>query len=272
MKKYFVVVLIIIYGSFAKMQAQAADDKKPLPQWWLGSSLADSTKGYLFHVEGQYSYTNMTGPIEGDMQSGGLKAAIRKGTFTNNIDYSMDKMNLKIQLLRMKYSTESQRFIDYLDIDITRLIYAETGVIWERDNTTLIKNRYSMYAGTGLNGLIAEKHYMKLLIAAGRINPEYSIPVDHIDVVKEAFQAFYIRQHYKYVPDRRFALMEDAYYFINMNKTNRYRMGVNLNMSICIVDPVSLVLGYSYKFDSEAELLGAIPKSTLQSIGLNVSL
>ncbi|HEX2867283.1 MAG TPA: DUF481 domain-containing protein [Ignavibacteriales bacterium] len=272
MKKYFAIILVIAFGLFNNMHAQASGGKKPMTQWWLGSSLADSTRGYLFHIEGQYSYSKMSGPIEGEMQSGGLRSAIRINTFTNHIDYSIDKMNLKIQMLRMQYTTESHRLIDYLDFDITRLLYAETGFIWERDNTIFIKNRYSMYAGTGLNGLIAEKHYLKLLVAMGRISPQYSIPVDHFDVVKVAYQAFYLRQHYSYVLDRRFTLLEDAYYFTNMNTANRYMLGVNLNLNIGIVDPVSLVLGYSYKFDREAELLGAIPKNTNQSIGLLVSL
>ena len=39
-----------------------------------------------------------------------------------------------------------------------------------------------------------------------------------------------------------------------------------------VVQPVSLVLSYNYKFDKENELLGAIAANTSQTIGIQISL
>ena len=272
MKKYLTVVLIVLCSSINFLIAQTASEKMPSPQWWLGSSLVDSVDQFLFHVEGQYSYTKMTGVSEGETQSGFAKVAIRKNIFTHHTEYMIDKMNLMIENLGMGYATESQVFTDYLDVDITRLLYSEAGFIWERDNTLYLNNRYTLYAGVGLNGLIYERHYLKILVALGRINQEYTIPVDAYDVVKGAHTEFYIRQNYKYVIDQRFAFMEQAYYLTNMTDPGRYRMGVGLNFSIGIIQPVSLVLGYIYKFDKERELLGITAGSTTQTIGINISL
>ncbi|MCX6149603.1 MAG: DUF481 domain-containing protein [Ignavibacteriales bacterium] len=272
MKKYLITGLIIICSSLNFLIAQTASEKMPSPQWWLNSSLTDSVDQYLFHVEGQYSYTKMTGALKNEMHSGSVRLIVRKNIFTNHTDYMIDKMNLMIENLGMSYATESQVFTDYLDVDITSLLFGEAGFIWERDNTLYLENRYSLYAGIGLNGLIYEKHYLKILVAAGRVNQEYTIPVEAYNVAKGAHTEFYIRQNYKYVIDQRFSFMEQAYYLTNMTDSKRYRMGVGLNFSIGIIQPVSFVLGYLYKFDKESELLGITAENTTQTIGINISL
>ena len=272
MNRFITAVLLIMCTAFNLVKAQNTAEKKPSSQWWLNSSLADSVDEYLFHVEGQYGYTKMSGAIEGEMQSGGAKLALRKNIFTNHTEYMIDKMNLMIKMMGMNYKTESQAFTDFLDVDITRLLYGEAGFIWERDNSLLINNRYSLYAGAGLNGLIAERHYLKILVAAGRINQDYTIPVNELNVVKGAYTALYIRQNYKYVMDQRFSLIEQAYYLTNINYSGRYRMSLSLNLNINIIQPVSLMLGYNYKYDKESEILGAVGKNTNQTIGINISL
>jgi hypothetical protein len=272
MKILFTAILVILSFSQSFITAQTTAEKKPSPQWWLSSSLADTVDQYLFHAEAQYSYTKMTGSVAGEIQSGSAQTAIRKDIFTNHMEYFLDKTELALQSLNMNYSTASQAFTDYLDVDITRLIYSEGGFIWERDNTLYIQNRYSVYAGLGLNGVLFEKHYLKVLFALGSVNQQYTVPVDNIDVEKGAYKALYIRQLYKYVIDPRLSVMEETYYLNNMTHSNRYRIGVNLNLNINIVQPVSIILGYGYKFDKESELLGAVPTNTTQSIGIRLSL
>jgi hypothetical protein len=272
MKKNITTVLIILCSAIAMINAQTITEKVPSPQWWLKSSLADTIDQYLYHVEGQYSYSKATGEVESEMQSGTARVAIRRSIFTNHTDYMMDKMDLNIKSMRMNYATESQAFTDFVDVDITKLFYGEGGFIWERDNTLLIKNRYTIYAGVGLNGMIAENQYLKVLAAAGSINQQYTIPVDYIDVVKGSYSVIYLRQNYKYVLDQRLSFMEDAYYLKNINHSGRYRYSVGFTIMVGIIKPVSLVFGYTYKYDRENELLGIIPKNTTETIGFNVSL
>lgn len=272
MKIYFTIILILVSGSLCMLNAQTIVEKKPSPQWWLYSSLNDSLDRFLIHVEGQYSYTKISGAIDGKMQSGGVRIAVRKNIITNHTEYILDKMDLTLKMLGMNYSTESQVFTDYINVDITPLLFAEGGFIWERDNSLLIDNRYSFYVGIGVNGLITEKQYLKILAAIGRISQDYVIPVDNIDVVKGSYEAFYFRQSYKYIIDQRLSVTEQAYYLTNLNSTERYRIGVNLSLSILIVQPVSLILSYAYKYDKESQLLGAIPKNTTQTISVNISL
>jgi hypothetical protein len=272
MKIYITAVLIIICSSINFIKAQTAVENAPLPQWWLNSSLADTTGRYLFHLEGNYNYTNMTGTVKGQIQSGSATVIIRKDIFTDHTEFYIDKTDLAIQSLGMNYNVASYTFTEYLDVDMTRLLYGEAGYIWERDNTLYLQNRNSLYAGVGLNGLIYEQHYLKILFAIGTINQEYTIPIEYINVVKGEHSAFYCRQLYKYVVNTVFSFMEEAYYLNYLNYSDRYRLGLGLNLNIAIVKPLSLVLGYNYKFDKENSLLGVIPTNTTQTIGFNISL
>ena len=167
MKKPLVLLVILLLGIVNAATAQTAPPHQPAPQWWFTSALADTTNRWLFHAEGQYSYSKMTGATDGETQSGGARVAIRKSIFTHQSVYKIDKMNMALKSLGMSYSTESQVFSDYLDVDITPLVYGEAGFIWERDNTILLKNRYTGYGGVGVNGVLFEKHSVNMLAAVG---------------------------------------------------------------------------------------------------------
>jgi hypothetical protein len=274
MKNYFIFVLITVCISL-NISAQTAPEKKPSTQWWMGSALADSVIDHFrFHVEGQYSYTKTTGMNEGEVQSGGGKSIIRNSIFTNHTEYMIEKTNMTSNVFGVisSYLTNSQVFTDYLDVDVTKLIYFEGGYIWERDNAYELENRNSIYLGAGLNGLIYDKHYLKLLLAYGDVNQDYMIPVDNYNLVKGAHTVFYIRQNYKLVMSPVLSFSEDSYYLTNTQQTERYRMGYGLNLSIMIIQPVSLYIGYNYRYDSEIEMVGLIGKNTVQTLGVNISL
>jgi len=274
MNKYFISVLIIICISFNITSPQTAKEKKTSSQWWLNNSLADTIDYFLAHVEAQYSYAKTTGMNEGEIQSGAAKLIIRKNIFTHHTEYMIDKTNMVSNTFGVisSYLTNLQIFTDYIDVDITKLVFCEGGYIWERDNSLVLQNRNSIYAGAGLNGLIYEKHYLKLLLAYGSVNQDYTIPVGHLNLVKGEHPVFYVRQNYKYVVNPIFSFIENTYYMINTHETKRYRLGFDLNLSIIIVKPVSLYLGYIYRYDREIDMVGLIGKNTRQSVGINISL
>jgi hypothetical protein len=266
--KIIIIVLIIICSLSDYLPAQTAASNIP-PNWWLTHSIADTTTQYLYHVEVQYSYTKMTGAIEGEIQSGSGNLVIRKNIITLHTLYFLDKTRLSLK--GMKYSIVSHAFTGFLDVGITRLLYFEGGFIWERDNINYILNRYTLYTGIGLNSLLYKQHYLKVLFAAGRINQDYSIPVDNIDVIKGMHWAYYINQQYRFIMNSFISFIEQAYYFNNIGYSDRYRLGVILSLNIAVIEPVSFTLGYNYKLDKESEYLGGFPTNTRQMIGLHIS-
>ena len=270
MMKYFYRIALLLFffiGSVSLLFSQ------PGEKWWLQSSLADSADHLQIHASGRYSYSRMKGIISGSTNSGNLVLALRKGIFTNFSRYGLDKfdMNLKSSV-NLNYATKSQFFTDYVDVDVSRQAFFEAGYIWERDDALLLQNRYTLYGGIGLNTSFVKKLKLKSLLASGRIDQEYTIPVDELDVIKKPYAAFYGVSDFEYAVTPEVAVTGKVYYFTDMNDWDRYRYGYFLNLTVSLWKHVSLVAGYNYRYDSELKLLGLIPDNSTQNIGIEVSL
>jgi hypothetical protein len=269
-KRIYTIIIILLFS--AGMIFSQSSEKPPI-KWWLQSSLADSVKNLLFHASGQYSFTKSKGVVSGETHSGNISLVFRKGVFTNFAVYTIDKMNLSLKSsISLNYATTAHYFTDFLDVDFSKIVFAQLGFIWERDDAMLLQNRYTFYAGIGSNVLLYEKLKIKSLLAGGRLNQDYIIPVDDLDVVKEPYAAFYFRLNYDYAITPNLSLAGQIYYFRNIETKERYRYGVDLHLSIAFVKHINLIIGYNYKYDAENVLLGILPDNSMQNIGIEVSL
>ncbi|MDD4921332.1 MAG: DUF481 domain-containing protein [Bacteroidales bacterium] len=249
------------------VKAQSTD------MWWQQSSLADSVRNLQFHAVGKYSLTRMQGVISGKMNSGDILLVTRKDIFTNSANGGFDLFNLNLKSINsLNYATKAYYFTDYLDVDVSKLIFAQLGFIWERDDALLLQNRYTLYGGLGINTSTFKKLKLKSLIAMGRIDQEYMIPVEEINVVKKPFTAFYTVHKGMYAIIPGVSLSGKFYYFIDLEEKDRYRYGYNLNLVVSLTKHLNLVVGYNYRFDKELVLLGLIPDNSMQNIGIEVSL
>jgi len=240
--------------------------------WWLKSSLADSTGKPQIHSSGQYSYNRMQGVLSGNMQSGNIMFVLRKGLFTNHTDAGVDIMKLNLKSLNnIKYETTSYYFTDYLDVYICRFFFGQLGYIWERDDALLLDNRYTGYAGLGTNYSAGSKLILKSLAAIGRINQEYIISVDNMDMFDKPYSAFYFTNNCTYSITPDLTLSGRIYYFTNLEDKYRYRYGCNIDLKVGLNKFFSLVIGYNYRYDKELSLLGLIPDNSQQNIGIQVS-
>jgi len=262
------LVLFFFTGCIPLLFSQAGE------KWWLQSSLADSVDHWQLHASGRYSYSRMKGIISGSTNSGSLVLALRKGVFTNFSRFGLDKfdMNLKSSV-NLNYVTKSSYFTDYINLDLSKIFLLEGGFIWERDDAALLQNRYTVYGGAGLNSSCFKKKLkLKSLVASGRIDQKYTVPVDEMDVIKKPYTAFYCVHDFEYAITPEAAIAGKVYYFTDVNELDRYRYGYYLNLTVGLWKHVSLVAGYNYKYDRELKLLGLIPDNSTQNIGIEVSL
>jgi hypothetical protein len=272
MKRFILAIFWILIISSVMIFPQSNEKQRP-SKWWLQSSQIDSTDSFLYHISGKYSFTKMNGVISGEMHSGYIDMVLRKSIFTNSSIYKIDKTNLKlINLNNLSFASTSHYFTDFLDVDFSKIVFSQFGFIWERDDAMLLANRYSFYAGIGLSTLLFEKLDMKSLFAGGRINQDYMIPVDNINVVKEPYTAFYFRQDFEYTINQSLSFSGQVYYFTNIHEKNRYRYGIGLDLSLGLIEHVNIVAGYNYKYDRENILLGIIPDNSTENIGVEISL
>jgi hypothetical protein len=249
------------------LSAQSAEN------WWLQSSFADSVTHLQFHTSANYSYTKMSGIISGTMNTGKLLLVLRKGVFTHFTRYGFDYMDLNLKSsVKLNYNTRSEYFTDYIDIDFSRFTFVEGGYIWEKDNALLLRNRNTFYGGMGFYFSFVKKITVKSLFASGRVNQEYTIPVENFDFLKKPYAAFYSVHDvgFKLTPES--FISGKVYYFTDLNDQKRYRYGWLLSMSVSLLKHVRLVTGYHYKYDRELKLLGLLPDNSTQNIGIEVSL
>lgn len=246
--------------------AQSAD------LWWLQGSAADTVTSFRTHASGSLSYSRMQGVLSGKTTIGELKLVVRKSIFTNFTRYGIDQMSLNLKSqFHLNYAATTHYFTDYLNIDLSRIFFCEVGYIWERDDVLLVQNRYTLYGGPGLR-ISTKRFNIKSLAALGRINQEYMIPVDQINVVKGPNSAFYTIHEGSYNILPQVSLTGRVFYYTGLENTDRYRYGYHLNLSVGLSNYLNLILGYNFRHDKELVLLGLQPDNSSQHVGIEVSL
>lgn len=267
----YLFVLTLLFSVLlipARLKAQSPE------KWWLKSSRADTVKKKLMvHADMKYSYTKMKGVLSGEMHVGDITLVERKGYFTNFSKCGIDKMDISLKgSTPLAFKSTSYYITDYIDADLSKVVFSQTGFIWERDDLLLIKNRYSFYTGVGTNILLFKRLKLKSMVAMGRINQDYTMPVDNVDVIKGAYAAFYCKHNLDFTITPSLSFLGYVYYLSNIDDTKRYRYGTNLNLQIGIIKHVNLVVGYTYRYDRELILFGATPAYSTQNLGIEINL
>lgn len=264
-KYIYIFLFFALYPCFSKAQISE--------KWWLKSALEDTVQNVQFYTSLNYNFSNTNSVIKNTTHFGVLNIVLRKNRITNIAAYSLNKMHIKLDVpIVLDYSTTAHYFTDFFDYDFTKVIYGQSGFIWERDNVLLLQNRYTFYAGLGVKQRLLKKLKTKTLFAVGRLNQDYTIPVDQIDVIKEPYYAGYIRFNYEYPINQKLSFSGQAVYFTNLTEKERFRYGINFDVQIELIKHVSLYLGYSYKYDKENERLGILPITSVQNIGIKFSI
>jgi len=269
-KPFHQIVLIILFAvGMIPVRLKAQQDEK----WWLRSSLADTIVNLQFHASGKYSFTNMQGVISGKMHTGDITLVQRKGIFTNFTRMGIDVFKMHLTgIVDLKYETTAKYFTDYLNVDISRIFFGQSGFIWERDDALLLHNRYSFYGGVGINLLSSKKLKLNSLLALGRIDQDYMINVDNYDVIKKPYTAFYTVHEGVYTINPSVSLAGKIYYYSDIDEKDRYRYGLNLNLIVSLTKHINLMVGGNYRYDRELLRLGLLPDNSMQHVGLEVSL
>ncbi|MDA3930703.1 MAG: DUF481 domain-containing protein [Prolixibacteraceae bacterium] len=275
-KYLFLTVILSILGYIPLLQAQSQE------QWWLHSSyeskpISDTLKSnvekVLFHAESKYSLTLSNGITNGSVHAGDILLVERKNRFSHFSYFNINSQNLTIKSnTNSNYKQTVYEFVDYLDIDISKMFFSEIGLILDRNDAALIKSRNAFYLGLGANNLLFKKFHVKSLVAIGRVNQNYTIPVTTYNVIKEPYTLLHIGQKYTLPIDKNITLNGNLSYFIDTNEIDRYRIHLNFNIKAYIIKHIALVVSYSYKYDNEQVLLNLIPNNSLFTTGIQLSL
>lgn len=242
-------------------------------KWWLKSSLVDTVDKLRFHTSLNYSFSNNNSAVKTSIHIGEGEIILRKNRITNVTSYSFNRMHIKMDFpLKLDYSEIAHYFTSYFDYDFAKIFYGQSGYIWEKDNLLLLQNRHTLYAGIGVKQKFFDKVKIKTLLAIGRLEQEYSIPVDDIDVITEPYYVSYLSLIYQYPVSQKLSFSGQAIYILNLTDIERFRYKIDFKIEIGLIKHVNLNLGYSYKYDKDSEQLGLFPITSLQNIGLKFSI
>lgn len=250
-----------------------SEGKGHIDNWWSSSARLDSTDNFKFFARARYSYAKMKGVVSGELQSGDVFLAVRKGNFTNYSAYKIDQMDLSLEsIVSLSYASTKHTLTDFITYDISKAFFAESGFIWERDEAMLLKNRYNLYAGLGVSTVLVKKLKLSTLVALGWIDQDYTIAIDDFDLIKKAHAAYHIKLNFNYMITPYLLFAGQGDYFNNINESDRHRFSVDFNLSVFLVKHLSLVVGYNHRYDKDNERLGLIPDNSTFKIGIEVSI
>ncbi len=155
--------------------AEAIPDPQELGPWWLFSALKYEPiyPKWLFHLQGSFTYTKLTGNTEGSIYGGAADFALRKNRYTTHLVYSLSKTDTSSEVEHSTTEDEKQLIFGREQIDLTKRLGITAGTSWERDSTLFLKDRFTHF--TGLNVILFDvsKHFLQMAGYYGYDHTQY---------------------------------------------------------------------------------------------------
>lgn len=173
-------------------QEPPPDSRKKYGEWWMRSPLSydPMPTEFLYHIEGQYNYSQSEGNFTRDNHMIESMLVLRKNRYTNYLKYTFEKKHAckpddwigidskgnfyideKDRELR---DTTMQQFEDSVRIALTKRWYLAPGFRWTEDDYLSIKGRYTYYGGVGFRALNEIPFFLTLFAAYGYEEIEYT--------------------------------------------------------------------------------------------------
>ncbi len=279
-----VIIYTLILSMLYIIVLKADDNKESHPnnsQWWLKSPM-DHPELYgqtLYHVEGSYSFTNMTGNIEGSVHKGTLLNFMRYNDFTFHFNMMIDKYSITTYAdntgnpASESQVTSDHQIVEYvMDYNLSKYFNLEGGIIWEMDKKQSVLDRWSYYAGLGFNHHF-DNHYLDFIVAGGMVDIDYDLPssiLDQFDVQKEPDTYLFLIQSYSWAITKGVMFKEKFQYFPNLSETQRYRYGLDVSMIFNVWKYLSVMIEHIRNYDNDAKNIYAFGTDTKTLIGIQL--
>lgn len=238
--------LLIVFLIPVQAQAQAQG-----PQWWNTNSLKlDSLQtGTLFHAQGTYGFSHMTGNVELYVHQGSPQFFLRNGRF---MAVAYGQINLqKVQVGdNPATKTHTYMFNPKLIYDVQRSLQSETGMLWEHDDPQYIDRRIVFYQGLNYN-VLENDHLGKMLFGAVGYQWAKSteflpvLPVTHEDV-----PVAYLQQELVLKTFAPFIFSESFSYIRELNDEGVYRTHLTLSVQLPATRHVIVMLTHQTEYES----------------------
>lgn len=189
-------------GALLCTSAQAATDADPQrpADWWNHSSMYRNIEpGTEWLTRGRLSasYMDLGGNDEG-------RVYFLDGTFQARYQQTTATLSAHMSRQNVERSDGSSVNKDYklvigsLTHDLHPMLFAEAGMLWERDLTSFVSWRTIPYLGAGSYLIDNQRHQLRILLAYGYQNLEYEPEIEqYLGLTEENLGVLYFFQTYR---------------------------------------------------------------------------
>ncbi len=203
LKCVFLIIVLYLFSftsfSFADDSATDASKQekqeswisngKELGKWWkkTAHNFDPLPKPLLYHLEGNISYTKVTGNVDADVQKLGAKFILRKNLFTSITSFNSTKNKQELNMKNKNISVEKSLFNQMLSYDITDKLSFGGGVMREYNAPIYLEERWTYYAGATYSFFTKPPFLLKIGAYYGYEDDTYMS--DDLDEEMEGFAA-----------------------------------------------------------------------------------
>jgi hypothetical protein len=220
--------------------------------WWNTNSLKLESipEGTLFHAEGEYNFTHLTGNVDMYLHTGSPSFYVRNGRtmFTTYAKINYQKIQVgDNRPTRNRSFTINPKFI----YDLTPVFQSETGVLWERDESHYLDRRVVAYTGIIYN-LLESKDFGKLFFGAVGYQHARStefLPI--LPVTEENKPILYAQQRLIVRALAPVVFVESFTFIKELDEEASYRTDLTLRAIIPLSQKTNFVITHITKYESE---------------------
>lgn len=200
-----------------------ADAPAGSAEWWNHSSLSGTAvDGWRHALQAQLSYTSLSGNDEGSAWRGSGKWHSRWQRWTNELSFTLDKRNIRssggtANLRDYRLVQESLRY------DLTPNWYVSGGLMWERDDMSLVDRRVTALLGVGRYWLDTPRLRLNTYLAYGQLDERYMTYVrDHVGIHERDSPLVYFYQTLSWKFTDQLSLRQGFRWMRDLDESGRY--------------------------------------------------
>lgn len=264
--RYLLMLLMVLSGSVVvgaqeEGEAVAETPKQDLGRWWLrpARSYDPIPEDWLYHAEGEIFYTRQSGNMDGYEIDGGGRLILRKKIVNQLFYYAITKQDIDIvegNAGTLKH--ESQGFEYELRVELNKMVRAEAGAMWERDDSRLIDNRFMYYAGLGAQLVDQPKVKFNTVGAIGQQYDRYAVPIPGVpNPPDNDFTGGYLSLELHWIPNQQVVWRNRLLWFQDLGDSANRRWQFNSAANIQVTSFMGVVLSWETKYNNRQPQLPA---------------
>lgn len=208
---------------------------KALGPWWMmrATKYDPMPAEILYHVEASYNLTKMTGNLENETHGASGRLVLRKNRFTPSLAYMLDKVDMKLLDMRIKYKV--QRVVADLNVDLLMRFFVDGGFMWNQDERVFVDSQDIYYVGCGNYVLDLPKYQFKASGGYARSKLE-----SMFDAGMDETNRFYLMENAFVMFTPTISLMQSAWYHQALDSSEDYYWELLVGLDCKITEHLSL--------------------------------